>query len=128
MTHRKVTLIQGIYEYYELLNPHIERSILNRQYFSVTPRQAFEWIILEAFERIYFLYTGKHNPNDDIFRQITTDVRWTTASSGIMLDEITGFYIKAPKLYDDNNFVDIQITERDILIGYSSDISLTQSS
>lgn len=118
MVVRKATLIQSISEYRSTLEPFL-KSLINNNYFLLRDNgtELLTWIIEEELELIYGLFSDGHLHNHSLFSKLHSDL---TSLMQMRLSAITKHYIKAPKVYTDNNTIIVKLTDLDITIQYKS--------
>lgn len=122
MLFRKATLIQDIQGYLDILKPLIARFIEPYLHLGLDEETIFQWIVEEEIERIYHLFTQNHEqrlmPHSMIYNWVQSEVGKTR---NMELNRITTYFIKAPRLYSDNNIIDIKVDGRDLHIGFYRD-------
>lgn len=117
MALHKATLIQGIEEYLYYLKPHLHSFLELYARSGINEEDVILWIIEEEIELIYGLFTLNHTHSN---RPHTYVHQSLNASLHITLSRLTTCYIKAPRIYDDNNQIEIKIINNDLYITYYS--------
>jgi hypothetical protein len=116
----RATLIQDITEYRSIVLALLRPVLLNFASYGYDEEDALEWIVKEEIERIYHLFDGNHIHNHWPLSAIHNHV---AASSPILFSKYAEFYLRAPKLYGDNNQVLIELVDQDLWIDYAVDWS-----
>ncbi len=117
MAHYPATLIQDVGEWIA----YVEKPLwlILGSYPIVTwysTKDALEWLIREEIEVLYGLETFGHRPGADPMRQIHHHLDRALPMS---LSVLTGHYIKAPRLYSGNPFVQVDLKNlSDLYIQY----------
>jgi len=121
-THR-ATLIQDLKEYHGILKPYLDPLLQTHAYpEGLVEEDILKWIIAEEVELIYGLFCKTHMHNGMPHMLIHSTLRMLLP---IPLSNLTKSYIKAPKLYNTENLVNIQVIGRDLYIYYfASDFNL----
>lgn len=127
---RNALLIQNISEYLEIVDSEVEKIAkeLGYKFRKYTYEELGEcldksdlikWIICEELELIYGMFAIDHLHNHVVYEhfhnRLTTRFSWHKNFS-----VFTAEYIKAPKLYDDNNVINVRITKLDLYIEYKT--------
>lgn len=126
MPRHRAALIQDVLEYSEMIKPFLSDFMRQNHDPHITEESIIKWIIVEQLERVYYLFTDDHyrhlKPYEQLFFHVVSCI---ACYRQVSLDALTSFYIKAPKLYSDNSLVQIELSGRDLIILYTSDITLT---
>jgi len=120
LVHR-ATLIQCITEYLGIIKPPLYH-VLWKYYptLKINESELIKWIIAEELELIYGLFDRTHQHNHIPYGLIHNKL---SLSMNVSLSVITAWYIKAPQVYEDNNTIDLKLTELDLFISYYSDLN-----
>ena len=121
LAHR-ATLIQYIREYLAVIRPPLN-SIMCNHYgtFIFDEKKAIQWILAEELELIYHLFDKNNEHNKYPFNVFHSELN---THLPIPLSVLTSFHIKAPIIYNDNNTIEIGLTEFDLFIKYYSNPEL----
>ena len=116
LSHR-ATLIQNIGDWYAILQPHAQPIFELYASEGLSEESIWEWIIAEELELVYGLFDGHHQDHRarDPHRLIHNAL---DAALPFALSRYTSHYIKAPKVYGDENEISIELLGIDLYIDY----------
>jgi hypothetical protein len=115
MRLHRATLIQDIYEYKEILRPYLDPLMEPYTTHGISEESTLHWILAEELELIYGLFDESHEHNCFPYVQIHNQL------SGLLpypLSVLTANYVRAPKLYNPESFINLELVGRDLHIKY----------
>ena len=116
LQHHKATLIQDISDYRSLVISALTTVLPEFVHYGLSEEDCFEWIVREEIERVFHLYDPDHTHNHWPHTLIHNRV---DAQLSQPLSRLSTHYLRAPRLYGENNTVLIEVVERDLWIDYN---------
>ena len=117
--HRAI-LIQNISEYVSILKPHILQLMeIKKLRGHNNFINVLKWIISEELELIYMQFVKGHIHNHPTYSFIHNKLNNLIP---FPLSQLTGSFIKAPRIYSDDLTIEIDVTECDLHIRYYTNV------
>ena len=118
MSLQQATLIQSIREYSGVLKPALYQFLELYSSTGIDLESVLVWIIEEELELVYGLFTCEHihslYPHAYVHGALNTILPYPSSV-------VFSHFIKAPRLYQDNNLITIQILNQDLYLKYHTD-------
>lgn len=117
--NHKATLIQDITEYRAIVLPALTAVMPEFASYGLSEEDCFEWIVREEIERVFYLFDATHShnhwPKTLIHNRVDAQLREP-------LSRYTTHYLRAPRLYGENNVVLIEVVGPDLWIDYDRSV------
>jgi hypothetical protein len=118
MAVKRATLLQDVSDLLDLFEPRL-RVILAyyQQETNITQEEVMRWIVCEELAEVYGLFDPTHNSRSRVHRYIYDYLSaMLPFPPGIYISQ----YLAAPKIYPDDNSIEVILRGRDLFIRYYS--------
>jgi len=116
LVDHRATLIQEITEYHDIVYALLRQILPDHAYLGLSEEDCFKWIVREEIEEVYHLFDRQHIHGHSSYSLIHNRVN---AAAAQPLSRYTSHYIKAPRVFGENNIVHIDVVGPDLWIDYT---------
>jgi hypothetical protein len=117
MAVKRATLIQDVADLFDVVNPCLKLILSYYAVHRISHQDAMRWILCEEIALMYGLYDNKHVRNQPPYRYIYD---YLNAMLPFPVSIYIRQYVAAPKIYPDDNTIDVSLHGRDLYIRYST--------
>lgn len=113
----RATLIQCISELQAYLRPPLEGLVAQHAFEGAVLEDALQWILAEELELIYGLFENRHQLRRQArpYNAIYSAVQQLLP---VPLSRLVSHYVAAPRIYSDNNQIDLYLRGPDLFLHY----------